>query len=131
MTFARRLAAATMALVLALFPLALDRCRTACVTGSTTTQAATGGHACHEAAADESGTRMDPMARACGHNSEARTYESVTLAAGKTRTVVLLVSTQPEAAHLQVTAVSPGRVRAPNRLFLSHVVLPLHLPLRL
>jgi hypothetical protein len=130
MTFARRLAAATMALVLALFPLALDRCRTACVTGSTTTLAGTAAHACHEAAG-ESVTRMDPMARACGHNSEASSYESVTLAAGKMRTVVLLVSTQPQAAHLQVTAVSPGRVRAPNRLFLSHVVLPLHLPLRL
>ena len=32
MTFARRLAAALMALVLAVFPLALERCRTACVT---------------------------------------------------------------------------------------------------
>ena len=120
-----------MALVLALFPVALERCRAACVSASTTTQAATGGHACHEAAADESGTRMDPMARACGHNSEARTYESVTLAGGKTRTLVSLVSTQPPPAHLQVGAVSPDPVQAPGRSPLQHVALPLHLPLRL
>jgi hypothetical protein len=131
MTFARRLSAATMALVLALFPVALERCRAACVSGSPTSQASFGGHACHEVAADESVTRMDAMARACGHSDEARAYESVSLVAGKTRTTVSpeVIGSWPE--DLQPLS-RPIRTGWPlDRSFLPRLVLPLDLPLRL
>ena len=108
----RRLSAATMALVLALFPLAMERCRTACVTGaSLATQAGPPAHACHEASpGDDSGARMDPMARACGHSDEARTFESASLAAGKTRTVVLMPGVSPVPQHVRAASVSIRRL---------------------
>ena len=130
MTFARRLAAATMAVVLALFPAALERCRTACVSGSRTLQASTARHACHDMAGDESVTRMDPMARACGHSDEARAYESVSLVAGKTRTIVPLEAIRPVPGDVQLPRAIPTDW-SPVRSFLPRVVLPLDLPLRL
>ena len=117
MMLARRLPAALMALVLALFPVALERCRTACVNSSPTAQVTSERHACHEAAADENTTRMDPVARACGHGDEAR-YESVSLAASKTRTIVPLPAIEP----------LPGSQQA---ISYQRFALPLDLPLRL
>jgi hypothetical protein len=131
MTFARRLCAATMALVLMLFPVALERCRTACVSGSSSPQASTGGHACHDMAADDSVTHMDPMARVCGHSDEARAYASASLVAGKTRTIVPLEAIQPLPGAVQVLprAISTGW--PPVRSVLPRLILPLDLPLRL
>lgn len=131
MTFARRLCAATMALVLMLFPVALERCRTACVSGTPSPQASTGSHACHDMAGDESVVRLDPMTRACGHSDEARTYESASLVAGKIRTIVPLEAIQPLPGDVQRI---PGAVRTTwplDRSFLPPVVVPLDLPLRL
>jgi hypothetical protein len=131
MTLPRRLCAATMTLVLALFPVALERCRTACLTGNLTPQTGSSGHACHDMASDdESVTRLDPMARACGHSDDARTYESLSLLAGKIRTMVPLEAIQPlpggtEPAGAILTAWPPVHF-SPSR-----VVLPLDLPLRL
>jgi hypothetical protein len=130
MMLARRLPAATMALVLALFPVALERCRTACVTGSPTVQVNNAGHACHEAAADESTTRLDPAARACGHGDEAR-YESVSLAAAKAGTIVVLAAIEPLPAYLQAVAYPVATAWSPDRSFVAGFVLPLDLPLRL
>jgi hypothetical protein len=131
MTLARRLCAATMTLVLALFPVALERCRTACLGGSVTPQTATSGHACHDMASDdESVTRLDPMARACGHSDDARTYESLSLLAGKIRTMVLLPAIHPLPGGAQLSgAILTGW--PPVHSSPSRVVLPLDLPLRL
>jgi hypothetical protein len=130
MMLARRLPAALMALVLVLFPVALERCRTACVSGSPTAQASIGGHACHEAATDESITRLDPAARACGHGDEVR-YESVSLAAGKARTIVVLAAITPLPGYLQAIAHPFSTAWSPHRSFVPGFVLPLDLPLRL
>lgn len=130
MTFVRRLVAAMMAVVLLLFPAALERCRTACVSGSQTSQASTARHACHDVASDEDVTRMDPIARACGHSDDARTYESVSLVAGKTRTMVPLEAIRPVPGDVQLPRAIPTDW-SPVRSFLPRVVLPLDLPLRL
>ena len=130
MMLARRLPAALMVLVLVLFPVALERCRTACVNGSPTVQVSNARHACHEAAADESTTRLDPAARACGHGDEGR-YESVSLAAGNTRTIVVLPATEPLPGYLQAVAYPLGSDWSPDRSFVRRFVLPLDRPLRL
>lgn len=133
MTLARRLCAATLAVVLALFPVAMERCRTACVSGaSEARQAGPATHACHEAAADGyHGARIDPMARACGHNDEARTYESASLAAGTTRTVVLMPGVSPVPQHVRAASVSLRADGSPDRSRLLRLPLPLNSPLRL
>ena len=130
MMLARRLPAATMALVLALFPVALERCRTACVNGGAAAQTIAAEHACHDAAADESATRLDPAARACGHGDEAR-YESVSLAAGRTRTIVVLTAIGPLRGYLQAVLYPLSTAWSPDRSFVARFVLPLDLPLRL
>lgn len=132
MTPARRLSAAIMVLVLALLPVALERCRTACVTNArqATTQAGPAGHACHAAASDDPGApRLDPMARACGHNEEARTYESASLAAARSRTAWAAVSPSPQ--HLQTAAAVSESECSPDRSHLLSRPLPLNSPLRL
>jgi hypothetical protein len=131
MTFARRLAAATMALVLALFPLAMERCRTSCVAAAgQVTQAAPSAHACHEAASDDdSSARLDPMAGTCSHSDEAA-YESVSLAAGQGRTLVPLVAIHPLLRDVSIPSAIPTDW-APRRSVLPRVVLALDLPLRL
>jgi hypothetical protein len=90
MAFARRLSAAITALMLALFPLAMERCRTACLTPAVHTAQPLSAHACHEATSDDSGARMDPASRACGHSDEVGAKETAGLAAAKTRSLVLL-----------------------------------------
>ena len=129
MTFARRLSAATMALLLALFPVAMERCRTACVTtGSHTAPSA---HVCHEASSDDSAVRMDPMARACGHNDDARTLESTRLAAAKTRTVLLLPLVAALPRHVDVALASLSIDWSLDRSRLPRPLVPLNSPLRL
>src|SRR5260221_13016176 len=94
MIVARRLPAATLALVLAFFPVALERCRTACVTaGQPLPQVPAPTHSCHDSAPsveDSSDARMDPVSRACGHSDDTRAYESVSLVADKLRTAVTM-----------------------------------------
>ena len=133
MTFARRLSAATMALVLALFPVAMERCRTTCITGTALpVQAAPSAHPCHEAASDDDGgPQLTPMARACGHSDEARTDGSAGLAAAKTQTIVLLPAVQPLPQHAQAAGNSFRTDWSADRLRLSCPPLPLNSPLRL
>jgi hypothetical protein len=134
MTLARRLSAATMALMLATFPVALERCRTACVTvGTPTPQSAPSAHACHDAAAsdDGSGARLDPLPRACGHGDEARTRESVSLVAGKAQRFVPVQAVVPVPQDLQVRIPSRHSNWPPGRAALSPVLLSLNSPLRL
>jgi hypothetical protein len=131
MTFARRLSAATMAVLLALFPLAMERCRTSCVAAAGQIfHAAPSAHACHEAASDDGNSgRMDPMAGPCSHSDEA-TYESVSLAAGQGRTIVPLTAIQPLLRDVPI----PSAVPAAWPLLRSvppRVVLTLDVPLRL
>jgi hypothetical protein len=130
MMLARRLPAALMVLVLVLFPVALERCRTACLNGNPTEQVTSETPACHEAPADENTTRMDPAARACGHGDEAR-YESVSLAAGKTRTMLPLAALEPLPRSRQAIAHPFSTVWSPHQFFVPGFVLPLDLPLRL
>jgi hypothetical protein len=132
MPFAQRLSAASMAFVLAVFPLALQRCWTACVTPvAETAQAAPAAHACHEVSPGEgSGARMDPMARACAHGDEARVNESAGLASAKTRALILLPIVQP-VPYVRAAAGSAGTIWSSLRSDLSHPPLPLNSPLRL
>jgi hypothetical protein len=133
MTLARRLSAATMALLLVLFPLAMERCRTACVTGvALPAQPAPSAHACHDAeAGDDGGPQMHPMARACGHNDEGRTYESAPLAADKARSATLFTVVKPLSPHAQPAAGSWQTDGSTDRLRLSRPPLALNSPLRL
>jgi hypothetical protein len=132
MTFARRLSAATMALLLALFPMAMERCRTACIgPAAATAPAASSAHGCHDASSEGSGARIDPMARACGHSDEARTNESTGLAAGKPRTdqVVPALLPLPQQVH---TAAPTVRIdRSLDRSSLAAPLGALNSPLRL
>jgi hypothetical protein len=135
MTLARRLSAATIALVLALFPVALERCRTACVTaGTPTPQSAPSAHACHDAAAsgnDGTGARLDLSPRACGHGDEARTRESVSLVAGKVQTFVPVPAVVPVPQNLLARIPSLHSNWSPGRASLAPVLLSLNSPLRL
>jgi len=133
MTRARRPSAATLALVLALVPVALERCRTTCVTaGHPATHAASDLHACHDAASgDDDAPRMDPLARACGHSDAPQTYDSVKLPAGKSRTAVLAPVGAPLAQHLQVGMSSLRGTWPPGRIRQARALLPMHSSLRL
>jgi hypothetical protein len=133
MTLARRLSAATLALVLALFPVALERCRAACVTaGQPTPQVASAAHACHDAASsDDNGSRMDPLARACGHSDDAQAYDSGKLVVGKSRTAVLSPAVAQFGQYLQVAPPSLPATWPLSRVSLSRAPLPLNPPLRL
>jgi hypothetical protein len=130
---ARRLSAATLVLVLALWPVALERCRTTCVSaGHPATHAASDVHACDAAAAgDDDGARMDPLARACGHSDGLQTYDSVKRLAGKSRTAVLAPAGAQLAQHLQAGMSSLRGTWPPGRIRLPRALLPLHSPLRL
>ena len=132
MIFARRLCAAAMALVLAGFPLATERCRTACVTPAVeSAPASPSAHACHDASSgDGSDVRMDPAARACGHGDETRANENVSLAAAKTRTAVLLPAIQP-VPQLYAAVDSAGTIWSSVRSHFPSSALPLNSPLRL
>jgi len=132
MAFARRLVAATMVFVLAVFPVALERCRTGCVTPPVveTASAAPGAHACHDASSgDDGGARMEPMARACGHSDETRTYEPASLAAGKTQSVLVLSAQAPPPHHVHANAGS-SRIDWSSGSGLP-LLRPLNSPLRL
>jgi hypothetical protein len=132
MTLARRLSAATMALVLAVFPLALERCWAACATPVVeTAHAAPSAHACHEASpGDGSGARMDPIPRACGHSDQVRINESARLAAAKTRTLVLLPIVEP-VPYIHAAVGSALAVWSSLQSDLSGLSLSLNSPLRL
>jgi hypothetical protein len=132
MTLVRRLSAATLALVLALFPIALERCRITCVTaGQPATLAASEAHACHDAASsDDDGTRMDPVARACGHSDAVQAYDSVKLA-GTSRTVALTPAVAQLAQYLEVGMLSLRGTWPPGRIGLPRARRPLRSPLRL
>jgi hypothetical protein len=132
MTFARRLSAATMALLLALFPMAMERCRTACIApAAAAAPAASSAHSCHESSGEHGGARIDPMARACGHSDEARTNESAGLATGKPRTEQLLRALAPLLQQVP-TAAPPVRIdRSLDRSGLNGPFVPLNSPLRL
>ena len=122
-----------MALVLALFPIAMERCRTACTTGaSPTIPAVRAAHACHEAASDDHNSpRMDPMARACGHSDEARTFESASLAPGQTRTVPLTPAVEPRHQPIDAAVISFSSASSPDRSSLPPALASLNSPLRL
>jgi hypothetical protein len=132
MTFARRLSAATMAVLLALFPMAMERCRTACIApAAAAAPAASAAHGCHESSGEHGGARIDPMARACGHSDEARTNEPAGLATGKPRTEQLVAALSQ--LPLPVNAAAPPvRIdRALARSSLAGPLVPLNSPLRL
>ena len=131
MLFARRLAAASLAVVLAVFPLALERCWTACATPAVETEAAApAAHTCHEAAGENDGLRMDPIARACGHSDDARLNQSAGVAPVKTRTLLLVSLVEP-VPHLDTAIDSARSSWSSVRSNPSLSLVPLNSPLRL
>ena len=131
-----RLVAATLAVVLALFPLAMERCRTACATPAPSARTEAGkysssAHACHEAASGAAGVIAMPVPRTCGHSDEAGARDGVTLAAFRTRVgphvSAALVPADVTPAALEILTLSPpGFSAAADR-----VLVPRNLPLRL
>jgi hypothetical protein len=69
----RRAAALMLALIVSALPLALERCRTACVQASASQAAASATHACHETANADVGPTVTPSPRACGHSDDDKT----------------------------------------------------------
>jgi hypothetical protein len=133
MILGRRLSAAVLALVLAVLPLALERCRTACMSpGQPAPQAATSPHPCHDAGSSvDTGVRMDPLARACGHSDGTQAYESVKRVAAKSRTIVLVPAAAPLTRHRLISPPSLAGISPGGRLSLLRPALPLNSPLRL
>ena len=132
MTFARRLSAATMAVLLALFPMAMERCRTACIApAAAAAPAASSGHSCHEPSGEHGGARIDPVARVCGHSDEARTNESAGLSAGKPRTEQLLAAFAQLPQQVLTPAPSVRIERSLDRSGLHGRFVALNSPLRL
>lgn len=126
---AARLVAAILAIVLTLFPLAMERCRTACATPAPRAEAAPSAHACHEVASDEGGVVATPLPRTCGHSDGARLADAV--AASRTR-VAVSASPAVLTAQLPSLTLQPGVDSPPGTsAVFDRVVLPRNLPLRL
>lgn len=133
MSAPRRLLAVTLTLVLALFPVALEHCRSVCVAASQPTpgKQATN-HQCHDATAtDDSSARMDPLARGCAHGDQAQTYDLLTVVTGKSRTFALTSAVPQVAGERQVDQPSLRGTWPDGRVSLSRAHLPRHSPLRL
>lgn len=134
-TCVARLVAACLALVLALYPLAMERCRTACATPAPAAQtdggAASSARACHETASGAADVIATPLPRTCGHSDDAAARDGATLAASRTRTVphaaVAILSTAVVPVALETLALSPpGSLPSADRAALAR-----NLPLRL
>jgi hypothetical protein len=96
----RRLTALLAALLVATYPLALERCRTACVRAAAPVESSS--HACHETADTDTGPQVTSVPNACGHSDEARTADIAGLSPTKLR---------PELAPPIDTAVAIGPLR--------------------
>jgi hypothetical protein len=127
-----RLVAATLAVVLALFPLAMERCRTACVeTASQAQPSAPSAHGCHDVTAEDDGVVATPLPRTCGHSDDGRIADSVALAVSRTR---VAVDASPAVLTAPVASFAPGpfiESSPGTSVAVDRVVLPRHLPLRL
>ena len=128
MTLVQRAAALMLALVVSTLPLALERCRMACVQASASQAPEETAHACHDTADAEDGPSLAPSPRACGHGDEARTASLN--AVGSTVRHDLAVAAPPIVTSFSLTALTygAGPVRPPD---LSSVTAPRNLPLRL
>jgi hypothetical protein len=131
-----RLVAATLALVLALFPLAMERCRTACAAAAPAAQtdarqSSSSAHACHEVTSGAADVVAIPLPRTCGHSDEAGAGDGRTLAPSRTRSAAYvsaaLVPADAMPIVLEMLAFSP-----PGTLpFAGRVATSRNLPLRL
>jgi hypothetical protein len=135
MTRIARLVAATLALVLALFPLAMERCRTACAMPAASAQTGAGkpsssAHACHEGAAGAADVIAIPVPRTCGHSDEAGARDGLTFAASRTRiglhVPAAVVPADVAPAALEILTLSP-----PGLPVATDPIVPRNLPLRL
>jgi hypothetical protein len=108
------------------YPLALERCRTACAEAAAP-QPNTSSHACHEAAQSGPSVRSGPQA--CGHSDEARAADIAGLAPSKLRAHLVLAVTAVliSPLHSDVTEVLPP----PRTTMCPAVDTPRNLPLRL
>ncbi|HYT66064.1 MAG TPA: hypothetical protein VEL51_06585 [Vicinamibacterales bacterium] len=126
---AQRLVAASVALVLTLFPFALERCRAVCVSASShVATSAAPSHACHHAADADPGPTAAPVPVACGHSDDARVAEARSLAPTKVRVVVIGMASAESSAIIHATASRTPRLLLP---FQRSAAVPLNLPLRL
>ena len=121
----RRSVALCAALFVAAYPLALERCRTACA-GNAAPSSTVSTHACHEGAPSE--PSVSPVPQACGHSDEARSTDITGLSASKQRADV--------APAIAVAAVSiplhdvAERLQPSRTALRSSAGIPRHLPLR-
>jgi hypothetical protein len=123
----RRFAALLAAVLVATYPLALERCRTACLE-NTPTPAAGSAHACHDVD-DESGPSVSPAPQACGHTDAAKSGDIAGLAPSKARaelpiSAAIVIAIAPIPARPE-TAAPPGGAR--RATFNTHRTLPLRL----
>jgi hypothetical protein len=130
-TPAVRLVAATLALVLALFPLAMERCRTACATAPEAPVSAASAHACHDTAATEGEAVATPMPRTCGHSDGAGIADIVALGASRTRIAVHAAPAVLPVPVLPVPFVTRDSSPPDAPSLIDHLVVPRNLPLRL
>jgi hypothetical protein len=88
-------------------------------------------HLCHEAADDDSGARMDPLPRACGHSDDTPAYDSIKPAVGKSRSLAVTAVVARVAEHTQAGMRPQHGDWPPGRISLPRVLVPLNSPLRL
>ena len=132
MTRVARALAATLALVLALLPVAMERCRTACaIAAAPERQSGSSAHACHDTVDGNGSAVAVPVPATCGHNIDARIDTLLGLTVSKTRVVsqiaqAILPATVPALVVQPRDPFPPGAAS-----FASITSTPRNLPLRL
>jgi hypothetical protein len=124
----RRAAALTLVLIVSALPLALERCRAACVQASTSQVAAASTHACHQPADADDGPVLTASPRACGHSDDARTADLNAIGSGPRLDDLIAPSPIAVSISLGRAAGEPIPARPPD---LSSVETSRNLPLRL
>lgn len=130
MTRVARSVAATLALAVTLFPIAMERCRTSCAAATVEQTAPAPAHGCHDTIDSAGGAVAAPLPATCGHSIEARIDALAGRTVSKTRIVGDAAAAIPAAslapAAIDLLGLSPPA--APY--FPSALRAPRNLPLR-
>jgi hypothetical protein len=132
MTRVARALTATLALILALLPVAMERCRTACaIAAAPERQSGPPAHACHDTVDGNGNAVAIPVPKTCGHNIDARIDTLLGLTVSKARVVApmapaIVPATVPSIVVQALDLFPPGAASLPSR-----TATPRNLPLRL